>query len=417
MVFGVAFYSFVIGNVQSIITKSQQDTENLVNKLKSLEKFKKKNNLKLSVYIRIKKYLEQNYNDLKWTMDFDNFLPACLNDEILTHIYGDTVNNIIFFKEITKKNFIWSILPFLQTIKVEYGEIIYLERDLAKELYFIKSGSIKIYYKKHRISSISEGDYFGDIEVLFNINREVKARASNDCILLVINKKSLEKVLEEHPDIRNEMLNTAKEKRERYYDIIIQKKLPMPDNTLEVYGIQNVESDEQRYKSIDNKIQIIPLKNNEDSSNTSSSSSSESSSEVNEEPESAPKPKLIVPEPFGINLENIDPTQSSHIRKVNEVIDQKLDIHENFIKNTPLEYDVSEEDVIKILENYNEDMEMLYLLTCKVSKTLAKTLSKTNKLYNKCVEVEQKSLLVEKEQIKMESKVDKLQEFADNQLR
>jgi hypothetical protein len=188
MVFGVAFYSFVIGNIQSIITKSEQDTEDLVNKLKALEKFKKKNNLKPSVYIRIKKYLEQNYNDLKWTMDFDDFLPACLNDEILIHIYGDTVNNIVFFKEMQKKSFIWAILPFLQTIKAEYGEIIYLERDLAKEMYFIKIGSIKLYYKKSRISSISEGDYFGDIEVLFNINREIKARASNDCTLLVISK-------------------------------------------------------------------------------------------------------------------------------------------------------------------------------------------------------------------------------------
>lgn len=110
MVFGVAFYSFVIGNVQSIILKSTEDTEDLINKLKALEKFKKETNLKEGVFIRIKKFLEQNYNDLKWQMDFDEFLPASLNDEILTHIYGDTVNSINLFRETQKKSFVWSVL-------------------------------------------------------------------------------------------------------------------------------------------------------------------------------------------------------------------------------------------------------------------------------------------------------------------
>lgn len=140
MLFGVSFYSFVIGNIQSIITKMDEDTEDLVNKLKALEKFKKQNGLKDSIYKRIKKFIEQNYNDLKWTMDFDDFLPACLNDEILMHIYGDTVDNITFFREMPKKSFVWAILPILQTIKIEYGDIIYLEKDLAKEMYFIKTG-------------------------------------------------------------------------------------------------------------------------------------------------------------------------------------------------------------------------------------------------------------------------------------
>lgn len=180
MIFGVAFYSFVIGNIQSIITKIDEDTEDLVNKLKALEKFKKKNNLKESVYRRIKKFLEQNYNNLKWTMDFDELLPATLNDEILMHIYGDTVNNITFFREMPKKNFVWAILPTLQTIKIEYGGTLYVERDLAKEMYFVKSGSIKLYYKGIKLLTIYEGDYFGEVEMFFNINRELKAKASDD---------------------------------------------------------------------------------------------------------------------------------------------------------------------------------------------------------------------------------------------
>lgn len=223
MVFGVAFYSFVLGNIQSIITKMDEDTEDLTKKLKALEKFKKKHKLKHSVYMRIKRFLEKNYNDLKWTMDFDTFLPASLNDEILTHIYGDTVNNINLFKDVPKKSFVWSILPHLTSIRIEYNDLVYLTKDLAREVYFIKLGGVRMYYKNERIATVEEGDYFGEIEVLFNMNRELKAKAQTDSTLLVIMKKQFQTVLEEYPDIKHEILNTAKEKRERWYDIIIAK--------------------------------------------------------------------------------------------------------------------------------------------------------------------------------------------------
>jgi len=180
MVFGVAFYSFALGNIQSVITKLNEDTEDLDNKLKTLEAFKKKHKLKHSIYIRIKKFLEQNYNGLKWTMEFDTFLPVSLNDEILTHIFGDTVKNITLFKELPKKSFVWDILPHLTTIKIEYNDIVYLPKDLAREVYFVKSGNVRLYYKNIKIASIEEGDYFGEVEVLFNMNREFKAKTKHD---------------------------------------------------------------------------------------------------------------------------------------------------------------------------------------------------------------------------------------------
>ena len=202
MLFGVAFYSFVIGNIQSIMTKNAENTEVLVTKLKALEDFKKKNKLKEGVYLRIKKFVELNYKNLKWKMNFDEFLPATLNDEILTHVYGDTVIHITLFKESTNKSFVWAVIAQLNNTKFGYGDIIYLENDIAKEMYFLKTGRVKLMYRNYRIWNVEEGEYFGDIETLFNINRELKAVAKLDCILLVINKKNLEIILQDYPDIK-----------------------------------------------------------------------------------------------------------------------------------------------------------------------------------------------------------------------
>jgi hypothetical protein len=368
MIFGVAFYSFVIGNIQSIITKIDEDTEDLVNKLKALEKFKKQNNLKESVYRRIKKFLEQNYNNLKWTMDFDELLPATLNDEILMHIYGDTVNNIIFFKEMTKKNFVWTILPILQTIKIEYGGTLYVERDLAKEMYFIKSGSIKLYYKGMKILTVYEGDYFGEVEMFFNINRELKAKAREDCVLLVVQKKQLELVLTEFPDVRNDMLNLAKEKREKYYEIIIQRNLPMPKSTLDVYGVPNLDSESPRKDQDTLQVQNENSKNKELSTfrqNKNSKSSKKSKSRstfVEPPPPASPKKiEIIVPDPLDLHLSQINPLESQDLHHISSAMDSKLKIQQTFSSSLPQNPQISESEVIKLLQNYSEDMQLIQL--------------------------------------------------------
>lgn len=52
----------------------------------------------------------------------------------------------------------------------------------------------------------------------------------------------------------------------------------------------------------------------------------------------------------------------------------------------------SEEEAVKLLKNYQQDMELVYLVTAKVAKIMSKTLNRTNKLYNQCVVAEQESL-------------------------
>lgn len=45
MIYGVGFYSVIIGNLTSMIANETANSENLFNKLKALEEFSKKTNL------------------------------------------------------------------------------------------------------------------------------------------------------------------------------------------------------------------------------------------------------------------------------------------------------------------------------------------------------------------------------------
>ena len=64
MIYGVGFYSVVIGNLTSIIANETANSENLYNKLKALEEFAKKTNLPEELHFKIRQFLENNYNEL-----------------------------------------------------------------------------------------------------------------------------------------------------------------------------------------------------------------------------------------------------------------------------------------------------------------------------------------------------------------
>jgi CRP-like cAMP-binding protein len=56
-------------------------------------------------------------------------------------------------------------------MKVDKDDVIYCEGDFAEEIYFIKSGKIKLYAKNgFPFASYKEGQHFGDPEVLILFN-------------------------------------------------------------------------------------------------------------------------------------------------------------------------------------------------------------------------------------------------------
>ena len=72
-------------------------------------------------------------------------MPPSLRDEILRITYGEIIGNIGFFKNMTDGEFLWKILPVLNSIKLEKQEVLYWKGDTADEFYFISKGTIKLY--------------------------------------------------------------------------------------------------------------------------------------------------------------------------------------------------------------------------------------------------------------------------------
>ena len=102
MIFGVAFYSFTIGNLASIIASIDVKAAHLKEKLNLLSEYSRKVNLPPSVENRIKKFLENNHAELLHQYDQNNLLdalPSNLRSQVVSHTHGEIVRKLRFFDD------------------------------------------------------------------------------------------------------------------------------------------------------------------------------------------------------------------------------------------------------------------------------------------------------------------------------
>ena len=88
----------------------------------------------------------------------------------------------------------------------ERGEIILLEGESAKELYFIVSGAVKLFKtsaegKEQILSIVRPGESFGDVPVFDGGLSPISAQAMVPIALYGIRKRELETILREYPRV------------------------------------------------------------------------------------------------------------------------------------------------------------------------------------------------------------------------
>lgn len=69
MMFGVSFYSFLVGSVTSILAAEANDTDSLAAKLRHLEDYSERENMNEELYQKIRVFLLNNYAELYTKID------------------------------------------------------------------------------------------------------------------------------------------------------------------------------------------------------------------------------------------------------------------------------------------------------------------------------------------------------------
>ncbi|CDW89105.1 cation channel family protein [Stylonychia lemnae] len=240
MIFGVAFYSFTIGNLQSIISTIDVKASELSAKLNTLTGFAKRTKLPDYIVLKIKRFLENNSvsnTSLTESRQMLSELPSSLRAEVVKQTYAEIIEKVKFFNK-KDSDFLWAFLPALKPMKVYSKDILYSQGDHPEEVFFIQLGRVKLCYDISEgensqpinipFNMYVEGSYFGDLEILLKKcrrqGRDGTAIVDSECHLLVIGSKELKAILKYFPDIQIQMENTANIRRKRHQKQIQEAK-------------------------------------------------------------------------------------------------------------------------------------------------------------------------------------------------
>lgn len=237
MFLGVAFYSFVVGSLTSVITAEGSQQENLIGKLKALEEFAHETNLDMDLHSQVKTFLLNNYNELFSRVDEEaliNELPPTLKEELFFHQFGALIDNLEFLQDLENNECTWGIVKNLKKIRYEKGDKIYHDKDLSETLYLINKGHVKLYAENgFPFAAYKSGSHFGDVDMFCSIRRNGTAQATEDCQLYKIQKSQIEDVLSDFPVIKKKL--TAKALSDNQH--LIQSRLEVLKKN-PIYGVK-----------------------------------------------------------------------------------------------------------------------------------------------------------------------------------
>lgn len=216
MIICLYFLGFTIGSLSAFMANNQTKEKNLTNKLALIDEFIADSHLNKNMAKKLRHALKYSteISGFSWghKQTIFNELPKGLKFEVARAMFKGAVRNISFFVD-KDPAIVSTIVPFLTPSYFGYGETVYKEDDFADEIYFIVKGAVNyVFEEDFVISSINKSDYFGDIEVVFQVPRSFSAVSTRCLDLLAMNRKILNKMKTEYSRVWDEIKSVAMER-------------------------------------------------------------------------------------------------------------------------------------------------------------------------------------------------------------
>lgn len=120
-----------------------------------------------------------------------------------------------------------AVMRGLNLLTFEPGEIIMTEGEAGASLLILTTGTVRAYVinasgTNLEVRAMDEGEFFGEISLLSGKPRTATITAATPCELLELNRKTLDKISEDHPRVR-EVVQEFSDKRAGSIDEVMAR--------------------------------------------------------------------------------------------------------------------------------------------------------------------------------------------------
>lgn len=142
------------------------------------------------------------------------------------------LTEVDIFCDLTAEEMAW-IKEVTPMVTCPQGKMIYGQQDQAEVIFILKLGRVQLYRltsegKKLEIAVLEKGTFFGDMPLLGQRLQHVFAEALTDCLICVMSRPDVERLIIRYPQVALRMLN------------VISDRLTEAEQRLETLAFQNV---------------------------------------------------------------------------------------------------------------------------------------------------------------------------------
>jgi len=218
MLFGVGVFGYIVGNMASLLANFDPAKAHYLETMEKLAAFMKYKKVPHPLQRRIREYLEYLWEKRRGYDEASalSALPPQLIVEVSVHLKRDIIEKAPFFRG-AGEDLVREIALQMRPVTYLPGDHVFKAGDRGREMYFISKGRLEVVSQDGTtvLTTLSEGEFFGEIALLQNRPRTASVRALEYCDLYTLDKSALDHVLEVNPAFAAQVQESISERLAR----------------------------------------------------------------------------------------------------------------------------------------------------------------------------------------------------------
>ena len=216
MLIGAVMFGFIVGSMTSLMAKLDEIGFLYKERLEVIREYIRERGLTRITANRLKKYYagilvrRSVYNEHAILLE----LNENLRRDVVLHV-GQTVIENISFLQSEEDSFVSCVMMYLLPEFHLPGDLIFEQGQVSNRIFFLLSGSIKMFYhvarsnglkKEVEVRTVEDTGTIGDIAMILELQRSCSAKALEPSSVVSLSRKSLDTMAKYHPRIASILL-------------------------------------------------------------------------------------------------------------------------------------------------------------------------------------------------------------------